>query len=217
MAATQSPPHADAAIPQLREEAVESNGMSSWIALTRSTPAFRSAPARSESAVDRRRVHPHHLVTWGGHWYLLAWDLDRDDWRSFRLDRMRDVRATTWTFGPRQAPDAREYVARSVNQSPYRHVARVRFDAPASVVADRIPPSAGTVEPLSEETCLLTAGADHLDHFAVHLTRVGVGFTVLEPSELGESMRRLADTLRDAADRVLNGQDERRPDAGSFP
>lgn len=158
---------------------------------------------------SHRRVEPYQMVATGRRWYLLAWDLDRDDWRSFRLDRMREVRATTWAFRPRQAPDAREYVARSVSQSPYRYLARVRFDAPASVVADRIPPSAGTVEPLSEETCLLTAGADHLDHFAVHLTRVGVGFTVLEPSELGESMRRLADTLRDAADRALTGQDER--------
>ena len=58
----------------------------------------------SGSEVRRRRVEPYRLVASDRRWYLLAYDLDRDDWRSFRVDRMTDVSARTWRFRPRAAP-----------------------------------------------------------------------------------------------------------------
>jgi predicted DNA-binding transcriptional regulator YafY len=112
---------------------------------------------------------------------------------------MREVTATTWTFAAREAPDAREYVSRAVSQSPYRHVARVRFEAPAELVRERIPATAGTVEPVGERACVLTAGADHLDHLCVWLASVGAEFTVLDPPELREVMADLAKRLGRAA------------------
>lgn len=148
-----------------------------------------------------RTVEPYRMVTTGRRWYLLAFDVERGDWRTFRLDRMREVTATTWGFRPREAPDARDFVARSVTQAPYRYVAKVRFSAPAERVAEHVPASAGVVEPLDDATCLLTAGADHLDHLAVYLVSVGVAFTVLEPPELREAMRTLAERLGRAAGR----------------
>src|SRR5690606_19648442 len=60
-----------------------------------------------------RDVEPVRMVATGRRWYLMAWDVDRDDWRTFRLDRMREVRATTWRFRPRQHPDPVTYVQRS--------------------------------------------------------------------------------------------------------
>jgi predicted DNA-binding transcriptional regulator YafY len=146
-----------------------------------------------------RLAEPYRMVATGRRWYLLAFDLDKDDWRTFRLDRMRDVVATTWVFAARDAPDAAEFVSRSVTQSPYRHVARVRFEAPAAEVAQHIPPSAGTVEPVGEDACVLTAGADHLDHLCVYLASVGAEFTVLEPPELRTVMADLAARLTRAA------------------
>ena len=80
--------------------------------------------------VTQRRLEPYQLVTTGKRWYLLAFDRDRQDWRSLRLDRMRDVRAHGSTFVARNAPDAAAYVRRSISASPYRHVARVRYFAP---------------------------------------------------------------------------------------
>ncbi|HEX4977025.1 MAG TPA: YafY family protein [Nocardioides sp.] len=148
-----------------------------------------------------RTVEPYRMVTTGRRWYLLAFDVERGDWRTFRLDRMREVTATTWGFRPREAPDARDFVARSVTQAPYCYVAKVRFSAPAERVAEHVPASAGVVEPLDDATCLLTAGADHLDHLAVYLVSVGVAFTVLEPPELREAMRTLAERLGRAAGR----------------
>jgi len=154
--------------------------------------------ARGGETTDRH-VEPYRMVATGRRWYLMAWDPERDDWRTFRLDRMAAVTATTWTFRPREAPDAREYVSRSVTQGPYRHVVRVRFAAPVAAVAEHVSPSAGTVEALDDGSCLLTAGADHLDHLAVHLVKLGLGFTVLEPPELRSVIGDLAERFARAA------------------
>ncbi len=164
-----------------------------------------------DGAETERRVEPYQLVATGRRWYLLAWDVDRDDWRSFRLDRMSSVRATTWVFTPRQAPDARQYVARAITQAPYRHVVRVRYEAPAHLVADRLPASVATVEPLDDTSCVLTTGADRLDHLAVYLVGLGLELTVLEPPALREEMRRLADALARAS--AVPGGGRRSPDA----
>jgi predicted DNA-binding transcriptional regulator YafY len=160
---------------------------------------FRYA-ARDGDATDRQ-VEPYRMVATGRRWYLMAWDVARDDWRTFRLDRMTSLTPTTWAFTPREAPDARDYVSRSVTQSPYRHVAKVRYEAPAAHVADFVPVTVATVEPLGDDACLLTAGADHLDYLAVHLAKVGADFTVLEPAELRTVMSDLAARFAHAAGR----------------
>src|SRR6478752_5612625 len=71
-----------------------------------------------------RRLEPYQLVTTGRRWYVLAYDRDRRDWRSLRLDRMADVRALGTTFVPREASDAAAYVRRAITSSPYRYVPR---------------------------------------------------------------------------------------------
>lgn len=65
----------------------------------------------------QRRLEPYQLVTTGRRWYLMAYDRDRADWRSLRLDRMSDVRAMGSTFTARDAPDAASYVRRSISSS----------------------------------------------------------------------------------------------------
>ena len=77
----------------------------------------------------------------------MAYDRDRQDWRSLRLDRMTEVAAVGSTFTPRDAPDAAAYIRRSISASPYRYVARVRFFAPYDVVAQHFSPGSATVEP----------------------------------------------------------------------
>ncbi|HET7387147.1 MAG TPA: YafY family protein [Nocardioidaceae bacterium] len=156
-----------------------------------------------DGSSTRRSVEPYRLVATGRRWYLMAFDLDRDDWRTFRLDRMESVRETTWVFAPRQAPDAREYVARSVTQAPYRWVAKIRYAAASTVVAEHVPATVGTVQPVDEGHCVLTAGADRLDWLAMHVVSLagslGVGVEVVEPPELREAMRELSGRLSAAA------------------
>lgn len=91
----------------------------------------------SGSEVRRRRVEPYRLVASDRRWYLLAYDLDRDDWRSFRVDRMTDVSARAWRFRPRAAPDAATYVQEGVASRVYPHRARFLVHAPAGTVRAR--------------------------------------------------------------------------------
>ena len=72
------------------------------------------------------------LVATGRRWYLLAFDVDRDDWRVYRLDRMSDVETTTWRFKDREHPDPVGHVQRAVTTAAYPVQARVRMSAPAT-------------------------------------------------------------------------------------
>lgn len=139
-----------------------------------------------------RTVEPVRMVATNHRWYLMAWDLGRDDWRTFRLDRMREVAATTWRFRPREHPDPVAYVQRSVTTAPYRYLARVRLRAPADEVRALVPPQVGRVDDDRDEWCVLTAGGDYLDWLAVHVARLGFEAEVLEPPELREAAAQLA-------------------------
>ncbi|WP_205856150.1 helix-turn-helix transcriptional regulator, partial [Phytoactinopolyspora endophytica] len=116
-----------------------------------------------------RTVEPVRMVATGRRWYLMAWDLDRDDWRTFRLDRMREATATTWRFQPREHPDPVGHVQRSVVAAPYRYVARVRVHADADQVREIMPPSVGRVEDDREGWCLLTVGGDDPEWLVMHV------------------------------------------------
>ena len=91
----------------------------SWRSPTRrataSSCASTTSPAPGTPATDGppRRVEPHHVVHRGGRWYLLAWDLERDDWRTFRVDRLAPRTPTGPRFTPREVPggDVAAFVA----------------------------------------------------------------------------------------------------------
>ncbi|MFC4565622.1 helix-turn-helix transcriptional regulator [Nocardiopsis mangrovi] len=143
-----------------------------------------------------RTVEPVRMVTTGRRWYLMAWDVDRDDWRTFRLDRMRDVAATTWRFRAREHPDPVAYVQRSVTAAPYRYLARVRLHARPDQVSELVPPQVGRVEEDDRDGwCVLVVGADDLDLIALHVARLGFEAEVLEPPELRQTAALLARRL----------------------
>lgn len=143
-----------------------------------------------------RRVEPHRLVQAGYRWYLVALDVERDDWRTFRADRIESPRLTGIRFEPRDPPDAAAFVANAVTTAPYRYQARVLVHAPASDVAAQVPPTTAFVETVSADSCLLTSGSDSLDSLAFHIAMLGFNFSVQEPPELAERMRALAARLR---------------------
>lgn len=139
-----------------------------------------------------RTVEPVRMITTGQRWYLMAYDVDRQDWRTFRLDRMHQVETTTWRFRPRDHPDPAQYVQDSVTAAPYRYVARVRVRASAKEVAALIPPQVGRVDEDQDGWCLLTAGADDLDWLAMHVAHLGFDAEILEPAELKDAAARVA-------------------------
>ncbi|MDH2426013.1 YafY family protein [Sphaerisporangium sp. TRM90804] len=152
----------------------------------------------SGGEVRRRRVEPYRLVASDRRWYLLAYDLDRDDWRSFRLDRITGVSARTWRFRPRAAPDAATYVQEGVASRVYPHQARFLVHAPAGTVRTQIPASAAVVRPRDGERCEVLSGAGSLDFLLMHVLLLGHDFEVLDPPELGERCRALAARLLSA-------------------
>ncbi|MFJ5609268.1 helix-turn-helix transcriptional regulator [Streptomyces sp. NPDC093221] len=163
----------------------------------RDTVRVRFAYSGRDGGTARERtVEPVRMVTTGRRWYLMAWDVDRDDWRTFRLDRMRDAQTTTWRFRPREHPDAVAYVRRSVTESPYAHLARVRLRARTELVSDMVPPQVGRVEDDERDGwCVLVIGADSLEVTAARVAALGFEAEVLEPPELREAAARLARRL----------------------
>ena len=142
-----------------------------------------------------RSAEPHQLVTWGRRWYLVAWDTGRDGWRTFRVDRIEPRTPAGPRFTPRELPgdgDIAAYVARGVSSAGFRFQARVSVHAPAAAVTARISPAVGTVEPAGGESCILVAGADCVQSFAVYLGLLGFDFEVSEPPELVAELRTLA-------------------------
>lgn len=135
---------------------------------------------------QQRRVEPARLVVSGGRWYLLAWDLGRTDWRTFRLDRVVDPRSLGVRFAARAVPDAVARVREGVTQRAYAEVARFRFEAPAAAVTAQVPPNTAVVEPVGEDACDLVAGADDLRWVLARVLEVGLPFRVLEPAWLAQ-------------------------------
>ncbi|MBO0809307.1 MAG: YafY family transcriptional regulator [Actinobacteria bacterium] len=149
-----------------------------------------------------RSAEPHRLVCWGRKWYLVAWDTGRDDWRTFRVDRIELRTPAGPRFVPRELPgdgDLAAYVARGVSAAGFRFRARVTVHAPAAEVAARISPAVGLVEAVDEHSCVLATGAGRVETVAVYLGLLDLDFTVIEPPELAERLRLLAARYQRAA------------------
>ena len=155
---------------------------------------------------SERRLEPYRIVVLGRRWYLHAFDLDREDWRTFRLDRIEAVHRTRWRFTPRaDVPDPATHVQQSVTAAPYEYRARVVVRATPEEVRECFPPPFGVVTPLFDDddnahpACRLETGATDLDDLAWYLTRLPAPFTVESPDGLRERLAALAERAAHAA------------------
>ncbi|WP_326691394.1 YafY family transcriptional regulator [Streptomyces sp. NBC_01795] len=158
-------------------------------------------------ASSRRRVEPHRLVTTHRRWYLVGWDLDREDWRTFRADRITLTPPHGPRFTPRTPPaeDLAAWVSEGVSNRVYPARATVLLHTPMERAAEYISLSSGTLEAVDEHTCLLRSGAPSLEGILVHVLMLGVEFEVREPEELTEYVSRLRDRLARSVERARNG------------
>lgn len=166
---------------------------------------------RSHDGSESRRIlEPHRIVTAGRRWYLIAWDVDRADWRTFRLDRLTPRTPTGPRFEPRQAPDPdlATYTSRGISTDVYRYRCRFTVFASAEAVADRIGPTVGVVTPLDEHSCELVSGSNSLDEMAIYLGVLGHDFLVHEPPELRDHLVQLGSRLSRASAASLGDLDE---------
>ena len=152
--------------------------------------------------VHVRDVEPHRLVHTPRRWYLLAWDTGRDDWRTFRVDRIQPPLGPPGArFTPRPLPadDVAAYVSQAISSAPYRYQARLLIHAPAAAVARRSSPAAGRLEAVDEHSCVLHTGSNSLDELALYVAVKGFDFEVLDPPELIPVLRELSGRLARAA------------------
>lgn len=157
---------------------------------------------RARAGQDSSRdVEPYRLVHTSYRWYLLAWDLNRSDWRTFRVDRIAPRPRTTRRFTPRPLPseDVAAYVSQAVSTDVHRFRARVTIHAPHNVVAERLSGVAGRIEKLDDDRCVVHTGGDSLEGLAFYLGFLGFEFEVHEPKELREYLRSTSDRLRRAS------------------
>ena len=143
-----------------------------------------------------RRTEPHNVVAREGRWYLLAWDLEADDWRTFRLDRMTPRIPTGPAFTPREllAADAQTYLAARAKGSDagdrWPCIGEIEIDLPAREVAQWIGRD-GTVEPIDDVSCRVTVGSWSWVGILASIARFDAQFTVVGPPALADAARTL--------------------------
>lgn len=148
-----------------------------------------------------RDVEPYHVVSLNQRWYLMAHDTDRDDWRTFRLDRVakESLHVTTFGFPPRTAPEPAAYIRRSVMGTDDEPTARIRIHSPAAQVRDRVPAGAGSVEDRGDGTCVLVTSARDPEWLGFRLASFRMPVEVLGPPSLRRALRGIAQRLDQAA------------------
>jgi predicted DNA-binding transcriptional regulator YafY len=147
--------------------------------------------------LTERRVEPYRLVNAVRRWYLVAFDLDRDDWRMFRVDRIASPALTGHRFVRTSEPDAARMVVDGLALAPYRWQAQVWLDAEPGQVAAEIPPTIGSIEAEGGAT-LLRLGSNDLDWIARYVAGLPFEARVRSPPELRQALRALARRLQRA-------------------
>ena len=170
--------------------------------LTRIAAACRDNLKLKLSYKDRtgkptmRNVEPMRLAHTGRRWYLVAWDQDREDWRTFRVDRVQQVAATGSQFVPRKFPgDIVAYVSQSIMYTAYTHRVRLKLKGAHELLKKQVPGWCGQLEPLDEEHCALSMGADSPEMLVTLMVMTGMDFELLDSQDLKPEMRRIAERL----------------------
>jgi predicted DNA-binding transcriptional regulator YafY len=154
---------------------------------------YRDAAGRD----SERRVEPYRLVNTNRRWYLVARDLDRDAWRTFRVDRLREPVLTGHRFTRSEEPDAVAMVNEAVTVAPYRWQAEVLLHATPEEAAAEVSPLVGQLEPVPGDatTTVLRTGANELEWIARYLASLDLDYEVREPPELRATLRALGRQL----------------------
>ena len=166
----------------------------------------RFAYSDHSGSASERRVEPYRLLSWGGRWYLVAFDLDREDWRTFRVDRMAHTRSVGHRFRARPLPadDIAAYVATKTRQAQMRTSATVVVHAPAERVQQRMGSwTKSSIEVLGEERCRVRIGGRSAEDLAFWLGALEADFDVEDSPDLAEAVRRMSERYARAAGPAL--------------
>ena len=175
---------------------VDPQALTVLAAAVRDHERVRFAYTARDRAGSSRETEPHSLVNAGRRWYLVALDCGREDWRTFRVDRIDGPASTGARFHPRELPakDAAAFVSRSLQSYPSRYEARITVECPASALEGRRW-LGGDLTPLGEQRCELRTSDDNLDWLAMRIAMIPAPYTVHEPPELVERLRAIAERI----------------------
>ncbi|WP_194814918.1 YafY family protein [Nocardia sp. XZ_19_385] len=151
---------------------------------------------KAEGGPAKRLVEPHTVVAAGRRWYLIAFDNDRNDWRTFRLDRIAEVHRTGLRVPARTLPgavDPATWLTGSLIAATGSVRAQVLLHAPIEEVAAQVPGRNGILEPVDARTCRLTTYPDSPQYLARAIALLPVDYTVLDPPEVRAELRALTD------------------------
>ena len=182
------------------DDVVDPEALSVFAAACRDQEHVRFDYRRGDGESSRRLVEPHQLVTAGRRWYLVAWDQHRRDWRTFRLDRLRDPWPAGSHFTPRVIPggDAAGYVASSIGSTPRHHEAKLAIQAMFAELEGVLRWIEHTPIEVEGDCCLVQIRSEDLGRLAMAVARIALTapVTVVEPAELADAVRQLATHLR---------------------
>ncbi|WP_106401357.1 helix-turn-helix transcriptional regulator [Actinocorallia populi] len=188
-----------ASLRRAADDVVDPEALSVLAAACRDREDVRFDYRRRDGENSRRLVQPHQLATAGHRWYLVAWDRRRHDWRTFRLDRLREPRPTGSHFTPRQIPggDAARFIASSVGSIPRHHEAKLAVNAAFAELEGVLRRVDHTPIEMEADSCLVRIRDDDLDRLALTVARIALTapVAVIEPAELADTVRRLATHL----------------------
>ena len=181
------------------DEVVDPGALSVLASACRDHEAVRFDYEDRDGTKRRRLVEPHQLVTAGHRWYLVAWDRRRNDWRTFRLDRLREAKRAGRQFAPRDIPggDGAAYLAASLTSLPRELEALVFVLAPYEQVAATLPWFDHTPIDTVDDSCTIRLRADKLDSLVMAIVRLALGarVRVLEPDTVANEVEGLIGRL----------------------
>lgn len=182
-------------LPAAHEAEVDSSVLLTLAATVRAQEVLRfdyGAPSEGAAAAPRR-VEPHHVVTWRGRWYLVAWDLDRADWRTFRVERIRPRIPNGPRFDRREIPggDVTTFVIGRFRGNEGTTTWPCQGEAIIELPLAEVSPylGDGIAEPVTEARTRLTLGSWSWPSLVAALLRFDADFAIVGPEELSDAAR----------------------------
>jgi len=179
------------------ERVVDPEALSVLAAACRDSEEVRFDYQRRDGEDSRRLVEPHQLMTAGRRWYLVAWDLRRHDWRTFRLDRLSSPRLAGKRFTAREVPggDAASFVAASLGSSLRQEHATLSIGAAITELDDVLRWVDHTPIQTETSSCLVDIRSEDLGRLAMTVARIALTapVAVVKPAKLADTVRQLAD------------------------
>ena len=136
----------------------------------------------ADGSETERVGEPHALVPRGRHWFLVCWDVQRADWRTFRVDRLSHFFGTRLRFEARDLPaeTAAEFVAVAHGRLRVRMTARVLLEMPLAMMRENFGPWAGDAAAVSDTVTAWPIGGGTVEDLFAYLAWVppGVGYRI---------------------------------------